>query len=326
MADPETPRSVTSSRVRIAVLTFQRPGDIAAALPRLLEQARGVTDALTTADIVVVDNDPAGSARSAVTELASSTPDVVIRYEHEPTPGIAAARNRALDTAVDVDLLVFIDDDERPSPAWLSLLLRTYAEHRSAAVVGPVVSEFAEPPSSWITAGRFFDRLRRPTGTPVGVAATNNLLLDLHQIRPMGLRFDVAFGLSGGSDTLFTRELHRRGGRLIWCDEAVVSDVVPSSRATRGWVLRRALRSGNSWSRTSLELSDSAARRTAVRLRLGGQGLLRLAGGGARLVVGVLARSQGQRARGLRTLARSAGMLSGACGYVYQEYRRRPQA
>jgi len=325
VADPRTPRDGEGLKVRIAVLTFRRPDDIAATLPRLVEQARTVTDDRTTADIVVVDNDPEASARAAVAQLAAESADIAIGYEHEPTPGIAAARNRALDTATDVDLLVFIDDDERPSPSWLSLLLQTYAEHHSAAVVGPVVSEFDETPSDWITAGRFFDRLRRPTGTPVVVAATNNLLLDLHQIRRLGLRFDEAFGLSGGSDTLFTRELDRRGGRLVWCDEAVVTDVVPASRTTRSWVVRRALRSGNSWSRTSLELSGSPAQRTAVRLRLCGQGLVRLAGGGARLAAGVVTRSPGQRARGIRTLARSAGLLSGAWGYVYQEYRRRPK-
>ena len=81
------------------------------------------------------------------------------------------------------------------------------------------------------------------------VAATNNLLLDLGRIRALGLEFDERFGLSGGSDTLFTRPLVARGGRMVWCDEAMVVDNVPAGRLTRDWVLRRALRSGNSASR-----------------------------------------------------------------------------
>ncbi len=307
--------------VRIAVLTYRRPEDLGEALPRLVEQARWVSSDACVADLVVVDNDPAASARELVTAFAADAEAKVI-YEHEPTPGIAAARNRALDTAIDVDLLVFIDDDERPSPSWLSLLLQTYATERSAAVIGPVISEFATEPPAWISAGRFFDRLRRPTGSEVDVAATNNLLLDLHQVRGFGLRFDEEFGLSGGSDTLFTRKLRSRGGRLVWCDEAVVTDVVPVSRATRSWVMRRALRSGNSWSRTSLALSATPVRRALVRLELTGRGLVRLAGAAVRLAVGTVARSQGQRARGARTFARSMGLISGAWGYVYQEYRR----
>lgn len=315
-------------RVRIAVLTYRRPDDLAAALPRLVEQARSVerarsaTAAGTRADLLVVDNDPAGGARAQVEGFAAQHPEASVGYRHEPVPGIAAARNRALDCSADVDLLAFIDDDERPSPHWLRLLLGTYDAAGSAAVVGPVVSEFDQTPDPWIAAGRFFDRLRHRTGATVEVAATNNLLLDLRQVRDLGLAFDVEFGLSGGSDTLFTRTLHRRGGRLVWCDEAVVTDVVPAARTTRAWVLRRALRSGNSWSRTTLALAASPQDRTRARAVLTGRGLVRLGGAGVRLLLGVLVRSPGQRARGARTLARSAGMLSGAWGYVYVEYRR----
>ena len=320
-----TPRGVTDGdldrHVRVAVLTYQRAADLAEALPPLVEQVRSVIDDRTTADLLVVDNDPAASARDLVAGFAVDA-GVRVDYQHEPIPGIAAARNRALRTSTDADLLVFIDDDERPSPDWLKLLLDTYTRYRPAAVVGPVVSEFAEEPEPWITSGRFFIRARRPTGTPVQVAATNNLLLDLRQVRRLGLEFDVEFGLSGGSDTLFTRQLHRQGGDLIWCDEAVVTDVVPVSRSTRTWVLRRALRMGNSWSRTSVVLTRSPLRRLLVRLQLSGSGLVRIAGGLVRVVVGVASRSPSRRAPGFRTAARGAGLLSGAWGYVYSEYKR----
>ena len=324
MSDPDRPSTVPPAplRVRIAVLTYRRPDDIAAALPRLVSQAVAVAGDQVQADIVVVDNDPAGSARDLVRAYARAHAEVAIHYENEAQPGISAARNRALATAGDRDVLVFIDDDERPSESWLAQLLATYAEHRSAAVVGPVVSEFEVPPDSWVRAGRFFDRRRLPTGTPVDVAATNNLLLDLHQIRRLGLAFDARFGISGGGDTMFTRDLHRRGGRLIWNDEAVVIDVVPAARTTRGWVLRRALRSGTSWSATSLQLAGTGRQRLLTRGRLTGRGLVRLAGGGARMLAGTLLRRPDHQARGLRSAARGAGMLSGAWGFVYSEYKR----
>ena len=316
--------STTARRVRVAVLTYRRPADLAQLLPRLVEQARAVSDSGTIADVLVVDNDPTRSAAALVGAFLAGPGDVEVHYEHEPVPGIAAARNRALRTAAAVDLLVFIDDDERPCPDWLPLLLDTHARHRGAAVVGPVVSQFAVPPPDWVTAGRFFDRLRRPTGSLVTVAATNNLLLDLHEVRRLGCEFDQEFGLSGGSDTLFTRQLHRAGGRLVWCDEAVVTDVVPPERATRSWVLRRALRSGNSWSRTTLALAATPAARLPARLRLTAAAVARLLAAAARTVVGLTARSQAQRARGARTAARGLGLLLGAWGYVYQEYRRPP--
>ena len=295
--------------------------DIAAALPRLALQAESVTTEEVSADIVVVDNDPAGGARELVEAFAAAA-SVPVRYENEVTPGISAGRNRALSTAPDVDVLVFIDDDERPTEHWLALLLDSYRKHRCAAVVGPVVSMFEVEPDAWVRSGSFFDRRRMPTGTELDVAATNNLLLDLHQVRALDLAFDPQFGLSGGGDTMFTRTLHRRGGVLIWCDEAVVVDVVPAARVTRGWVLRRAFRSGSSWSATSVKLADSSRERALVKLRLTGRGVVRVAGGALRFAAGTVTRSSRHQAKGQRTLARGAGMVSGAWGHVYSEYKR----
>jgi hypothetical protein len=185
-----------------------------------------------------------------------------------------------------------------------------------------VVSEFDGALDPWLAAGGFFLRRRLRTGSVTDVAATNNLLLDLGRVRDAGLRFDPAFGLSGGEDTLFSRQLAAAGGAMVWCDEALVTDRVPRDRMTRSWVLRRAFSSGNSRTRVELALAPSAAARARARLR----GLLwsapRLAGGLARWLLGVLSGSTVHRARGLRTAARGAGMLAGVAGHVYREYVR----
>ncbi len=304
-------------RVVVAVLTYRRPDDLAAVLPQLVEQAQRVPEGFL-ADVLVIDNDPRAGARGQVDSFANGAA-VPVAYEHEPEPGIAAARNRALDAAVDRRLLVYIDDDERPQGDWLRLLLETWVGHAAAAVVGPVVSTFAVEPSAFVTAGRFFDRRRLPTGTRVTVAATNNLLLDLDLVRAAGLRFDTTLGTVGGSDTLFTRALVRAGGRMIWCDEAVVVDVVPEERTTTSWNLRRALRSGNSWSVTALRLERGGP---VQRVRLLGRGAVRIGGGAARAAWGVVSRDEGHRARGVRSVARGTGMVMGATGLLYREYKR----
>lgn len=300
--------------VTIGVLTYRRADDLAALMPALVEQARHCR---IPATVMVVDNDPDASAADLIATFDSD----LVRYVHEAAPGIAAARNRALDEATS-ELLIFIDDDERPVPLWLDLMIATWQYHRPAAVVGPVVSEFSEQPDPWILGGGFFTRKRRPTGSTVTVAATNNLLLDLGEVRRRGLRFDEDFGLSGGSDTLFTRELASSGARLVWCDEAIVYDVVPASRLTRDWVLQRYYRSGNSWSRTSVKLTSSRLDRVITRLRLTAAGGIRVLGGAAASVWGAVARSTSRHAGGLRTLNRGMGMVSGAWGHVYSEYRR----
>lgn len=298
----------------VAVLTYRRPDDLGAILPLLIDQVERVD---LPASVLVVDNDAAGTGAAA----ASALENPLVRAVVEPRPGIAAARNRALAEA-DADLLVFIDDDERPSEDWLALLLATYRCDRPAGVVGPVVSEFESEPDPWIKAGRFFDRKRHPTGTLVDVAATNNLLLDLRRIRAMDLRFDERFGITGGSDTLFTRQLVAGAGPLVWCDEAVVVDKVPSSRVTRRWVLRRAYRFGNGWSRTSIALTSGWSGRLRTRVWLTGVGVARVLVGGIRWVVGTLSRSTSSRAQGTRTCVRGLGMLTGAWGIVFAEYSR----
>ena len=309
--------AVPAVRISVITLTYRRPTDLAAALPVLLAHVAE----LPGAELIVVDNDEQPTARDVVEQYASGH---LVRYVHEPRPGIAAARNRGLDEAADSDLVVFIDDDERPADGWLPALLATQRDHGATGVAGPVVSVFDGPVDPWIAAGRFFDRLRHATGTRVPVVATNNLLLDAQALRRWGIRFDEAFGLTGGSDTVLALQVAQRGGFFVWCDEAVVLDVVPPARATCRWVLRRAFRMGNTGSRARVHVARSPGERLRVRLRSAGQGAVRLAGGAARMAVGVVAADPRRRARGLRTAVRGAGMLLGAGGYVYSEYARTP--
>lgn len=309
-------------RVVVAVLTFRRPQDLAEILPVLADQRAAVQRGPRwSVRILVVDNDPDGSGEPVCAASGVSA----LTYAHEPVPGIAAARNRALTEAARDDVLVFIDDDERPGPDWLVRMLDTYEETGRAGVVGPVVSRFAAPLPAWVEAGRYFDRRRLATGSLVDVAATNNLLLDLHRVRACGVTFDQAFGLSGGSDTLFVRELVRGAGPLVWCDEAPVTDVVPAARCTRAWVTRRAFRTGNSWSRTAVVLEAGPGSRFRRRAVLTVAGAARVVAGLLRLLAGTVVPDLGRRARGTRTLLRGAGMLTGAWGYTYVEYRRRPR-
>lgn len=300
------------------MLTYRRPDDLDATLPLLVAQAGLVADDDIDVRVLVIDNDPDAGARLQVEAVARR--QRIVTYVHEPAPGIAAARNRALAESESDDLLVFIDDDERPTDRWLTLLLAARTRYGAQAVVGPVISEFSVPLTPWVEAGRFFDRRRMPTGTPIDVAATNNLLLDLVAVRAAGLTFDLASGLTGGEDTLFTREFHRSGALMVWCDEAIVTDVVPADRTTRSWVLQRALSSGNSWSVTELRLATGS--RLITRAKLTAKAGVRIVGGAASEFVGVATGSLTRRARGRRTVSRGVGMLLGAWGHEHVEYQR----
>jgi glycosyltransferase involved in cell wall biosynthesis len=293
-----------ADRVVIAVLTYQRVDRLAQLLPLLLEQADGIG-----ADVLVVDNDPGGSAGSAAAAHS-------VRYVHEPHPGIAAARNRALAEAGNAAALVFIDDDELPGDGWLAHLVGAWRQWSCAAVSGPVRAEFATPPPRWVQASGAFERRVRPSGSVQTGAPTNNLLLDLRRVRDLGLTFDDRFGLTGGEDTMFSHELVARGGEIRWCDEAEVIEPVAPERATRGWVLRRGFRAGTTWAAMELALAGPALLR--ARLSLSARAVGRIAVG----VVRALSPRREHRARAQVEIVSCAGMLLGAYGSTFREYRR----
>ncbi len=307
--------------ITVGILTFRRPDTLAAALPAVLAQLAADDpdrEPAQAREVLVVDNDPAGSARAVAGRFAEQR----VRYVIEPEPGIAAARNRALDESTGSTLLIFLDDDEVPQPDWLAALLRTWRIDRPAAVMGRVLSVFDHDLDPWVAAGEFFRRRRMPTGTEIGVAAAGNLLLDLDQVHDARVRFDPGLGLGGGEDTLFTRQLHAAGGRIVWCDESVAVDTVPPTRTTRRWVLARSFSQGNTQVVVELRLASGPLGRVVVRANSVLRGLLRIAGGLARVAVGMITRSLRHRARGWRTACRGAGMITAALGSRHHEYAR----
>lgn len=329
------PISAEVPSLAIAMPTYRRPETLAAVLPELVAQAAEVTErGLAVAEVLVIDNDDEPTAAGAVSALggtpaeaptdsrasAAPLPPVPLRYLHQPEPGIAAARNAALEAA-GTDLVAFIDDDERPRPGWLAALLRTWREYgHPAAVAGLVVADYESEPDEFLLAGRFFQRQQRPTGTELPAAAAGNLMLDLRQLDAIGLRFDAGFGLTGGEDTLLTRTLAANGGRLVWCNDSVVAERTPTTRLTRSWVRQRSFSHGNSAGLVQLALADQTGRRERLRLFAGG--LARVAVGSARHCWGLVVRSWPHRARGLRLAWRGRGMLSAAAGRRFLEYRR----
>jgi glycosyltransferase involved in cell wall biosynthesis len=310
--------------VAVAVTTFRRPQLLGELLPMLVEQCVAVRSSDVAPAVLVVDNDPAESARAAVTRAAtrSARADVPVRYVVEPHPGISAARNRALSESQDCQFLVFIDDDEQPSPGWLQSLLATQRAHACAGVLGPVIADYRGDVDPWILAGGFFVRPRQATGTTRRIGFTGNLLLDLRVVRRLGLAFDEQFSLTGGEDSLFTAQLTAAGERIVWCDEAPVRDLVPAERATRAWVLKRRFRAGTSHSRVALRLARSPARRGVLRLTLTAHGSARAVVGACRYALGMITGSARHQARGLRTAYRGLGLVAGAWGSRYREYAR----
>lgn len=303
----------------VAIPTFRRPEALARALTAVREQVdaeHGTTDALMRCAILVVDNDPAGSGGSVAREHG-------VRYVVEPRPGIAAVRNRALLECDGAGALLFIDDDEVPEPGWLHAMIEMYRRTGPTAVAGRVVTRFPDDVEPWVAESGAFRRPTRTDGQLMNEAATNNLLLDLDGVRRLGLSFDERFGLTGGSDSMFTLQLTRRGGTIRWAQDAVVIEQEDPGRFTRSWVLMRTFRFGNTSARVRIALAPTPAHRVVERVRALGRGSARILGGGARWCLGAVSGSLHHRARGLRTASRGLGLLAGTVGYAHDEYGRR---
>lgn len=193
--------------------------------------------------IILVDNDEVGSAEEVCRTVCVPWP---IKYVVEPRRGITHARNRGIAEAGSVDFVAFIDDDEVPSTHWLDELLWAQAEFTADVASGPVLPRYDSDVADWVKRGGFFAGRVSATGTTRRACAANNVLVGTHVFRRVP-RFDDAFALSGAEDTSFFLRVWRAGHKIVWSQEAVVSEAVSAERGTVAWLLRREYQTGNGW-------------------------------------------------------------------------------
>lgn len=300
-------------RVALAVITYRRPELLAGLLASL--QAQELADPQAwSVRIVVVDNDADASARTVV---AASTGPWGIAYAVEPDPGIPAARQASVGLCTADDAVIFVDDDEVAPPGWLERLLGSWRRTGADVVTGPVQGILPADAPAWARHSDVYSSVgKHRTGDELDKAYTNNTLVSRRVLDSVTPAFDPAFRFTGSSDLHFFLRVRAGGFRIVWDDEAVVHEIVPTSRLTRGWLVRRAFRSG---------AGDSISRRlimpgwkgAAVSVALGAA---RIANGIVLVVLGLA--SPARRIKGLRRLVSGLGSLAGVVGINHDEYRR----
>jgi glycosyltransferase involved in cell wall biosynthesis len=210
------------------------------------------TEKLFTFSVVVTDNDPAQSARQIVATFTATAP-FKVTYCFESEPNIALARNKAVEHA-EGDYIAFIDDDEFPVDDWLCNLFKTLNAQGVDGVLGPVKPYFETEPPRWIRDGKFFERPTYPTGYNLTwtETRTGNVLFSRKILNGLDLPFRPQFD-TAGEDMDFFRRMMEKGHKFNWCDEGFVYEVVPGSRCTRRYLLRRALLRGSNFSKHPTE-------------------------------------------------------------------------
>ncbi|MGB3627393.1 MAG: glycosyltransferase family 2 protein [Henriciella sp.] len=233
---------MTSSDITVVIPTYNRPDSLHRAVESLFWQSvrrQGFA-------VLIADNSADASARLVFDALAAKAPGSVdLSYLHVPAPGVANARNGAMD-AVETQLVAFLDDDQSAPIHWLEELLAAYEAHGAAVTFGPIAVDLPE------TVARhrayfesFFGRVphHRPgfIEKPYGCG---NSLLDTAQIPGAKPWFDTKMNEVGGEDDILWARLEKAGRKFAWAPKATTFEHPLPQRVTLSYTLRRALSYG----------------------------------------------------------------------------------
>lgn len=303
-------------KISLCIATYRRADRLALLLDDLTRQT------LQAVEVVIIDNHAEGSALAAVEERRRLGAPWPIHYGIQPERNIALTRNRTVEAARYGDWIAFIDDDERAPPTWLQQLAEALTALAADAVLAPVVPIVPNSAPAWIRAGRFYDFPRMPTGTvvPLNRLRFGNVIIRGDLLRSEPGPFDVSFGLSTGEDGDLLSRLATRGARIVWCDEAIVTEPVEASRLSLYWLLQRAISGGQEFARKSV--TGLYGPMTAF-----GQFLLFARGGVQALIALLLAllllpAGRHRAATWLVKAATNIGKLTVLAGWRYNEYAK----
>jgi len=228
--------------VSVIVPTYKRPKGLERALKSLCEQS---VDGRIM-EIVIADNDPAGSAREFVTSFASKCAHDVT-YKHVPNPGVSNARNGGLSVARG-RFIAFLDDDMEALPGWVAELVAASLKYEAGLVFGPAIAEMPDannPYNPYMIP--FFSRTTdAPEGYITKTFGTGGCLVDLSICNIPTPAFDAKYNETGGEDDAFFHHLITHGSKVAWAPKAKSWEIVPAKRAVPDYMWQRNFAFGQS--------------------------------------------------------------------------------
>ena len=198
-------------------------------------------------ELVVVDNGSTDDTDEAI--QAVSTEDIPLRRVVEPTPGVARARNTAIQNAAG-EILLWLDDDVRVPTDWLHCMTRPILESEVDAVAGTV--EFpSHLERAWM---RPFHRTALASTESIDLEAPENIISANMAFDRAVLAdvpgFDPELGpgsrVGALEDTLFSWQLRDAGYQIGRVTETAVEHHFDEQRLTREAFTRAAIARGKS--------------------------------------------------------------------------------
>ncbi len=238
-------------RLAVCVCTYRRPAVLDRLLAALVDIVRDV-EPLAEVSLVVVDDDAEASAESTVAARRADFSDVV--YVVTGSGNISTARNRALDEGAAIaEFLAVVDDDCVPHGDWLRQLLVVQQRYDADVVSGACVDVPPDGAPGWFVSQPFATSTPDAVeGAPLEVGALKNSLFAAAALSRAGVRFDDAYGRTGGEDSMFFYTAAARGLRHVYAPAAIVEERVPLERTTFRYQFRRAIWYGNTEATTSI--------------------------------------------------------------------------
>ena len=224
--------------VSVIIPTYRRPDGLRRAVESVIAQVRRPDE------VVIVDNDPDGSAAGIAANMKAVAGFPVI-YVHEPRPGVSNARNAGFAAATG-RFIAFLDDDEIAGPDWLDALMETARTLQATVVFGPLRGEALDADG---LRGDLARRLYSRTGPqadeildkPYGCGSS---LIDRAAFDLPDAPFDPRMNASGGEDDVFFAGLARQGARFAWSAAAQGVETVDAARTRWRYLLARAFAFG----------------------------------------------------------------------------------
>jgi len=239
--------------VSVCIATYKRPE----LLKKLMESLsiQRINNNIKV-EIIVVDNDPLGSARNIMEDFKNPQ-NFDLKYFIQPIKNISLTRNKGVENSIG-EYLLFIDDDEIAAPEWIQSMVDTIQKYDADAAFGRVLSHFDGGTPEWIKRNPLFNRETSPTGTEAIYTRTGNCIIKMSLLKSIAGPFDPEYGPTGGSDTHLFKRLKKQGAKFINCFEGWISEYVPQERATANYIIKRSFRAGNSFTRRYLELGKGS--------------------------------------------------------------------
>ncbi len=226
--------------VSVIMPTFRRPDGLKIALESLLAQS----PCGLPVEIIIADNDPAGSGKDYV-ERVSADSAIPIHYLHVPQPGVSNARNAALEAAQS-RYIAWLDDDQDATVDWLKNYLEAARSHKASLVFSPTEARIPGNSKYQAYLETFFER--KGPGIETGVIdefyGCGNSFMDRTRCVMPEQAFDPRANETGGEDDLLFSHIEKHGGVFAWTQNAVCFEDIRPHRATPEYIKTRSFAFG----------------------------------------------------------------------------------